>query len=199
MLEPKKSAATEYVKNLGVNYMIEFDRKGKNDAVFYSCDNPEFTKFITNGTGLIKSYGSCSDISKIAPASKIAAVNLSCGYYNAHTVTEYVVFAEMYNIIKIAKEIIQKECTAPFEYIEAKPTYSYNGRYSDYDYDYYGSGYYQKGSYGEKLYRKNNQKSFVLEFLIYLEGNDEISDETPQEEVLETIQENEISEKEKCV
>lgn len=188
----KKFAKTDYINSLDVNYMIEFDRRGKNDAVFYSCDNKDFTKFITSGTGLIKSHGSCSDISTIAPASKIAAVNLSCGYYQAHTVTEYVVFEEMYNIIKIAKEIIQKECTKPFEYIEEVKSYStYNSRSNYYD-DYYGS-YTKSTKYGEKLYRKNNQKSFVIEFLLYLgdstDGsvNSENIEETNQEYNQETL------------
>ena len=198
----RKFVKTDYVNNLGANYMIEFDRKGKNDAVFYSCDNKDFTKFITNGTGLIKSYGSCSDISQIAPASKIAAVNLSCGYYQAHTVNEYVVFEEMYNIIKTAKEIIQKECTVPFEYIEeVKYNYKASNRYSEYD-DYYGYGYSgsKTSKYGEKLYRKNNKKNFILEFLLYIgintDGSNSGNEENSQKD--ETIVNQENAENQEC-
>ena len=78
-------------KGLEFNYIIEFDRKGNNDAVFYDCDNEEFTKFITKEF-FKEAYGSYSDISEVAPHLGCAAVNLSCGYYNAHTTKEYVVF-----------------------------------------------------------------------------------------------------------
>ena len=27
-----------------VNYIVELDRRGSNDAVFYRCDNPEFER-----------------------------------------------------------------------------------------------------------------------------------------------------------
>ena len=114
-----KFANSKYIKDLNVNYMIEFDRKGNSDAVFYRCDNPEFTKFVTDTTGFKKEYGSCSDISRVAPAAGIAAVNLSSGYYNAHTASEYVVFEDMLNTIESAKLLIETE-TEQFEYIEKK-------------------------------------------------------------------------------
>ena len=46
--------------------LIEIDRKGRNDAVFYDCDNPEFEKYIT-GKGFETEWGSFSDISYVAP------------------------------------------------------------------------------------------------------------------------------------
>lgn len=128
-----------------VNYCIEFDRKGKDDAVFYSCDNKEFETFITDEKiGFKTANGSCSDISHVAPYLGVAAVNLSCGYYNAHTQHEYVKLSEMYRNIQRAKEIIRKDC-GKFEYVEKVYTYTKNsslyGRYYDfYDYDY--SKYY---------------------------------------------------------
>ena len=69
----------------------------------------------------------------------MAAVNLSCGYYEAHTSKEYVVLAEMKKAIAEAKKIIKKEVEKPFEYIEmlygSKFDYdSYYGYYDGYDY-----------------------------------------------------------------
>lgn len=29
-----------------INYIVELDRQGSNDAVFYRCDNPEFEDFV---------------------------------------------------------------------------------------------------------------------------------------------------------
>mgnify|MGYP003302993959 CR=1 FL=1 len=135
----RKFVKTDYAKNLEVNYIIEFDRRGSNDAVFYSCDNKEFAAFVLNNTGFKLAFGSFSDISVLAPASKICAVNLSCGYYNPHTVTEYVVYDEMMNTIKVAEKLIQAECTEPFVY-KAK-IYDYTAQsknaYTRPSYDYY--------------------------------------------------------------
>lgn len=115
----RKFAKSPFISELGVNYIIEFDRAHANDAVFYSCDNKDFTDFVTDITGFKVAQGSFSDISAIAPAAKIAAVNLSCGYYNAHTTDEYVVYDEMMDTIAAAKELIQTECDR-FEYIPRK-------------------------------------------------------------------------------
>lgn len=129
--EYKNGEVTEkkYIDNLDVNYMVEFDRKGNNDAVFYRCDNPDFTKFITETTGFKEEHGSFSDISVIAPAAQIAAVNLSSGYYNAHTTSEYVMYDEMMNTCEVAKKLFTTE-SDEFEFIEKKYTYnphSYTG------------------------------------------------------------------------
>jgi hypothetical protein len=72
-----------------VNYIIELDRRGANDAVFYSCDNPLFTEFVC-GFGFEEAIGSFSDISLIAPHLEVAAVNLSAGYHNEHMTHEHI-------------------------------------------------------------------------------------------------------------
>ena len=125
-------------KNLEFNYIMEFDRKGSNDAVFYDCANEEFEQFITKKF-FKTAYGSFSDISVLAPELGCAAVNLSCGYYNAHTTDEYVVWDEMMKSIWAAHEIIETTTNADkFEYVER----SYGGKFSDWDYyGYYGESY----------------------------------------------------------
>lgn len=129
------------VKNAGLKYMIELDRKGSNDAVFYSCDNKEFTDFVTDATGFKEQYGTFTDISYLMPALGIAGVNLSCGYYNAHTAMEYIMLDELDASITAAKALIRTECDKPFKYI--RKTYS---NYSNSQYkptssrkDYYSS------------------------------------------------------------
>lgn len=123
----RKFANSSFIKELDINYMIEFDRANATDAVFYACDNKEFTEFVTDYTGYKVAYGSFSDISIIAPAAKIAAVNLSCGYYKAHTTDEYVVYDEMMRTVLAAEELIKTECDV-FEYIPRKQTYTYAPR-----------------------------------------------------------------------
>ena len=126
----RKFTRSEYIKNLGVNFMIEFDRNGNNDAVFYSCDNKDFIKFVEDNTNFFETGGSFSDISVLMPAAKLAAVNLSSGYYKAHTTAEYVIYEEMFDTMDAAKNLINAECDKPFEYV-AK-TYKWD--------DYYRSG-----------------------------------------------------------
>jgi hypothetical protein len=134
MIGAKKFTKTEYIDKLDVNYMIELDRKGVDDAVFYSCSNKEFIDFVIDATGNTKAYGTFSDISTLMPASKLCGVNLSCGYFSAHSPLEYVNYQVMMDTILTAKYLIQTECEKPFEY-KSNYTTSYD-YYSDY-YDSY--------------------------------------------------------------
>ncbi len=99
-----------------VNYIIELDRRGDNDAVFYECDNPEFTKHICD-FGFDIQFGSFSDISILAPALGIAAVNISAGYYNAHRENEYIDFFAMKDNINRIIEMTSME-SPKFNYKE---------------------------------------------------------------------------------
>lgn len=123
-----------------VKYIIELDRRGKNDAVYYSCANTKFSTFVEKEHWK-HAYGTCSDISEIAPELGIAAVNLSCGYYGEHKPTEYVVLDEMERNIEEVKKLIDRSLcddVEQFEYISSR-TYGYYDRYDD---DYYWGGYY---------------------------------------------------------
>jgi hypothetical protein len=100
-----------------VNFIVELDRRGSNDAVFYECDNPAFTKHIC-GFGFKEEFGSFSDISIIAPYLGIAAVNISAGYYHEHTRYEYVdLEAIKKNIGRVGKMVSTR--SVKFEYREA--------------------------------------------------------------------------------
>ena len=102
-----------------LKFLIEIDRKGANDAVFYDCDNPDFEDYIT-GKGFQTALGSFSDISLLAPELRVAAVNLSSGYYNAHTLHEYINVSELNETIRRVGEIIAEAFELPrFEYVEA--------------------------------------------------------------------------------
>lgn len=70
-----------------LKYIIELDRQGMNDCVFYSCANAEFEAFVEK-YGFVTNFGSFSDISEICPVWKIAGVNLSVGYKNEHSQIE---------------------------------------------------------------------------------------------------------------
>ena len=115
--------------------IIEIDRRGKDDAVYYDCYNQQFEDYITS-KGFITAYGSFSDISIIAPELDVAAVNLSSGYYNAHTLSEYINRKHINTTINKVNEIIKEasETEFPkFEYIERKYNFSLTcAMYKDY-------------------------------------------------------------------
>ena len=66
---------------------------------------------------------------------KTAAVNLSCGYYKAHTKEEYVIWEEMVNATQEAIKLIERADGTKFEYIENE--YGWDDRWGYGDYAYY--------------------------------------------------------------
>lgn len=165
----KKFCKTEYIKDLSeCNYMIGLDRAHANDAVFYDCDNREFVEFISENIGYKEEFGSFSDISYLAPKAGIAAVNLSCGYYSAHTTSEYVNIEEMEDTIDAVLFLLDQK-DKRFEYIEKK--YSYKDYYFGGDgYGYYGSTAYTNGMIGICAYYNDPDGK---EDAIFAEGGSE--------------------------
>lgn len=146
-----KFAKSELASELHFNYIMEFDRANANDAVFYSCANDEFEKFITKDF-YKTNYGTYSDICDVAPTLGCAAVNLSCGYYKAHTKDEYVVLSEMENSIRAACDILARTShDDKFEYVEDKSIYD----------DWAGYGYYGYRNYSSY----DAQKYYLIEFV----------------------------------
>lgn len=99
-----------------VNYIVELDRVGNNDAVFYQCRNRQFEQYI-NGFGFQTAFGSFSDISILAPHLNLAAVNLSTGYYHAHQPGEYVRLDEVETLIGRVAKLLQAK-TERFSYTQ---------------------------------------------------------------------------------
>ena len=119
-----------------LNFIIEFDRANEKDAVYYQLDNEKFSSAVES-YGFVEAYGTYTDIVDIAPELGCAAVNLSCGYYNAHTQHEFVSLPQMYAQIDRAKKLISGECNTFYEYrgVKYKSKFScYGGWYDDYDY-----------------------------------------------------------------
>lgn len=88
------------------HFLVELDRQGRKDCVFYDCGNKEFQTFIES-FGFETAVGTFSDISIIAPAWDVAAVNLSIGYLYEHTASELFYedwFEEIYSKLKCLLE-----------------------------------------------------------------------------------------------
>ena len=123
-----KFCKTKFITELSkMKYLIELDRANATDAVFYDCYNQSFIDFIEENTGYKDAWGTFSDISNLAPDCEVAAVNLSCGYYNPHKTSEYVVVEEMLHTIEVVKKLLDVECEQ-FLYME-DISYEYGSRY----------------------------------------------------------------------
>ena len=98
-------------EDIDVNCIIELDRRGDKDVVVYDDDNTNLYKKFEK-LGFTLANGSFTDISYISPHFKISGVNLSIGYYNAHTCNEYIDI----NVLKENIDILYKFLENPKNY-----------------------------------------------------------------------------------
>lgn len=149
-----------------IKFMVEIDRRGSNDCVFYQCENKEFHTFIQENTGYVKTTGSSSDCRYLGKGWDIASVNLSAGYYHEHTKYEYVVVKELCRTIETCFKLLNISLldeTPFFDYqsvgaygnsqIGKYSGYNYNHDYG-YNYDYYG---YHKDTKNNKVHKINQE------------------------------------------
>ena len=131
----QKFSASVFCKELeDCKFLVQLDRRGDNDAVYYDLDNVDFENYITELTGYKTADGSCSDISEIAPSCGVAAVNLSSGYYHEHTLSEDVCWEDMLKTMEAVRTILSTEHEEQFVYKEYK-RYNNWGGYGYYSYN----------------------------------------------------------------
>ena len=110
-IEPKPFAEMKYI--------IQLDRRGKDDCIFYECDNIKFIEYIES-FGFHEEYGSFSDISELCPTWKIAGVNLSIGYENEHSFIEILYIDYFLSTVEKVKKMLKDVNNInSFEYIPA--------------------------------------------------------------------------------
>ena len=122
-------------------YIIEMDRRGSNDAIDVSgttrlCSQ-EFLE-IWEALGFKSATGTFTDLNELKEtAPKVNMINLSCGYYNAHTDNEYLVIEEFEHNVDCIYEMISTHHDVIVDDTPEEPkTQSKYGNYgSDYDYD----------------------------------------------------------------
>ena len=99
-----------------ISYIIELDRQGYRECVFYECDNPEFEKFI-EGFGFTTQSGTFTDISIICPDWEVAGVNLSVGYIYEHSRIEHFYEAMWKDTYKKVVKMLETKCDRVWKYI----------------------------------------------------------------------------------
>lgn len=107
-----------------VKFIIEIDRRGSNDCVFYDCDNKDFTKYIES-FGFKTAIGTFSDICTLSDHWEVASVNLSSGYYNEHTSNEIIKLEDMEKTYDRVKKILGDKNSEYYEFIKKE----YNKKY----------------------------------------------------------------------
>lgn len=100
-----------------LKYMIQLDRHGTNDCVFYECFNEDFYDYVES-FGFCEAYGSFSDISFLMPQWNICGVNLSVGYEDEHSEVETLHIAPLYDTIAKVKKMLSETEIPDFEYDE---------------------------------------------------------------------------------
>lgn len=174
----KNNDLVEKCIDKGIKFIVEMDRKNQHDLVFYSCDNREFIYWCEEVTGWLENFGSCSDISYLAPEIGCAAVNLSCGYYDEHRTWHTVIIEEMFNTMATCIKLIEaSEKVEIFEYVEKKSYYNskYYSKYSYYDdddddYDYYD---YKGRKITSKTSTSYRTCAVEFEYVIYISEEDD--------------------------
>lgn len=149
-------AACKKLKKPNVQYIIQLDREGDNEAVFYDCDNQEFTDYILS-YGFRDEWGTFSDISVLCPEWKIAGVNLSVGYYGQHTKMEHLSMKALGHTIQKVSQMLENPPDKQFKYVESAWYKGLYGRckYGSYNYDddkdWKGKGGKYNIKYGDKF------------------------------------------------
>ena len=100
-----------------LKYMIELDRRGSNDCVFYDCYCPEFVDYVES-FGFCEKYGSFSDISFLMGEWLTCGVNLSVGYEEEHSYSEHLYVGPLFDTIKKVKKMLEAKDIPDFEYDE---------------------------------------------------------------------------------
>ena len=116
-------AATDYLPKPEVNFMIELDRRGEDEAVFYDCGNLDFQDFILS-FDFFRGFGTFSDICELSPVWDLASANLSIGYYKEHTTSEHIKLNETHATIEKVKKILDNCGNVSYNYQEMR--YYYN-------------------------------------------------------------------------
>lgn len=102
----------------GIQWFIEFDRKGINKYVQYN-DNPAAMHSYLHKFGIENDgRGTFSDISIISRKTLVPSVNMATGYFNQHTINEYLDIAGMYLAIQKTRLMISEFPDEGFGMIE---------------------------------------------------------------------------------
>lgn len=126
-------------------FIIEPDRKGGSDLITSMFCGPvcsfDFIDAIGyENYGYAPECGSITDVGELVNRGVgISCLNLSCGYYNAHTDNETTVLSELENCLNFVAHIVTT-CTDVYPFVMTD--HSYGGYNRNNEIEYYENGYY---------------------------------------------------------
>jgi len=121
----------EFLEDVG--YAIQFDAPGNHliteicsgvrlfekDGEFIDTIVPIFSKYM-NTDPMLQSHP-YTDVSQIKRKGDFSCINLSCGYYNMHSVQEFVVLEDVEKVFYMTKEIVRQLGTKKYEFEYVNP------------------------------------------------------------------------------
>jgi hypothetical protein len=110
------------------SFIVQFDRHGHKDIVFYDKGTKAFVEYTKEQTGFTPAQGSYTDIRELC--YNICGVNISVGYHDEHRPEEKLVVDQFMNTLQTAKYWLSKKVpTYPLikeEIFDIKPKYNNN-------------------------------------------------------------------------
>ena len=108
--------------NNNVQCLIEIDRHGHNEVVFYDLDYPDFERAFINvyEKNISPAW---TDIAVLGPMWNIAAANVSAGYYKEHSQNEHMTFSDFVLAENRLRCVLKK-----FENFPKEARYKYQGK-----------------------------------------------------------------------
>ncbi len=133
-----KECDVEFLKDVG--YAIQFDAPG-NHLVTEVCSGVRLFEskgdFISRIIPVFENYMGVSpylqshpytDVSQIKIKGDFSCINFSCGYYNMHTSSEFVVVKDVEDSFNLALRVVEKLGNEKYEYTYVRPTNNYYGQ-----------------------------------------------------------------------
>jgi len=129
-------ALSRAIASSGVRTLVELDRKGSMEAVYYNCGNADIRKWIES-VGFTEDFGTFSDIGILGPVWDIAAVNLSAGYYREHSDAEYLVTHHLMATLGAVQKLLDSPPPAVWPHDTEHELRGFGRRWYDVDYNLY--------------------------------------------------------------
>lgn len=139
-----RSADLDFFKDC--RFVLQCDRKGNKDFVteigwteLSSKEWQDDVQPIIEKYGYSFSDGGITDVGELKDLGlTIPVANMSCGYYNPHCSDEFIVIEDVNNVIELVRDI----CTNITKQYYHKAEYNYKSSGYGYNYNRYGSSYY---------------------------------------------------------
>ncbi len=122
-------------------FVIQCDRRNGSDFIHTAgsvklCDDSFPSAELKTKYGYQNTTGLMTDVQTLKKRGlSVACCNISCGYYNPHTTSEYTDVGELINCLQFVREIVQTVEHTPHEYKPYSSTYSYTGSSSQLSFD----------------------------------------------------------------